>query len=258
MELYLKEKIGETFSIDEPLISAGDFKILGLQEPEEYSSMIEGEFFDIIAPSIFHDDRYVSEGAYENDSIYIRKEDIVFDLGANIGMFSCVAAVKGGKVFAFEPTPKTITYLKRNAALYENIVVVEAAVSDKDGEAEFAINDLSGENVNIGSNTLFAEKMEDHCLFDTIKVKTVSLDSFVKTHHIERVDFIKADIEGAERYMLEGAKEILKKYAPKLSLCTYHLPDDPEVMKNIILKYNPDYVIEQGEHKMYAYVKKKG
>ncbi|MGN0344821.1 MAG: FkbM family methyltransferase [Lachnospiraceae bacterium] len=147
-------------------------------------------------------------------------------------------------------------YLRKNASLYNNIEVIEAAVLDKDGECDFAVNDLSGDNMDAGENTLFAQRIERNCSYETITVKTVTLDSFVHQHHIERVDFIKADIEGAERYMLEGAKEILKKYAPKLSLCTYHLPDDPEVMKNIILKYNPNYVIEQRENKMYAYVEK--
>lgn len=256
MELYLKEKMGDAFSMTDPVISVGGFKILGLQEPEEYSSMLEGDFFDIIAPSIFNDTDFVREGAYENGDVFIEKDDIVFDLGANIGMFSCVAAVKGKKVYAFEPTPGTVNYLRRNSKLYDNFEVVEAAVSDKDGEASFTINNLSGEDLNTGANTLFAERIESSHSSETISVKTVSLDSFVKTNHVERVDFIKADIEGAERYMLEGAKEILKKHAPKLSLCTYHLQDDPEVMKNIILKYNPNYIIEQYEKKMFAYVKK--
>lgn len=256
LELYLKEKMGDAFSMTDPVISVGGFKILGLQEPEEYSSMLEGDFFDIIAPSIFNDTDFVREGAYENGDVFIEKDDIVFDLGANIGMFSCVAAVKGKKVYAFEPTPGTVNYLRRNSKLYDNFEVVEAAVSDKDGEASFTINNLSGEDLNTGANTLFAERIESSHSSETISVKTVSLDSFVKTNHVERVDFIKADIEGAERYMLEGAKEILKKHAPKLSLCTYHLQDDPEVMKNIILKYNPNYIIEQYEKKMFAYVKK--
>lgn len=84
----------------------------------------------------------------------------------------------------------------------------------------------------------------------------ITIDSFVEMQQLESVDFIKADIEGAERYMLEGAKETLKKYAPKLSLCTYHLPDDPEVMEELILKYNPDYIIKHTETKLYAYVPK--
>ncbi|GHS89510.1 hypothetical protein AGMMS49957_12890 [Synergistales bacterium] len=44
---------------------------------------------------------------------------------------------------------------------------------------------------------------------------------------MERMEFIKTDIEGYERHMLKGAAKTLKRFAPKLALCTYRLPDDP-------------------------------
>jgi hypothetical protein len=84
----------------------------------------------------------------------------------------------------------------------------------------------------------------------TIEVTTI--DVFVEENNLTRVDFIKADIEGYERYMLEGAKETLKKFAPKLAICTYHLPDDPEVLAKIIKDANPNYNIVQKRKKLYA------
>jgi uncharacterized protein Usg len=73
---------------------------------------------------------------------------------------------------------------------------------------------------------------------------------------LRTVDFIKADIEGAERYMLEGAKLVLKEFAPKLSICTYHLPDDPKVLKQFIKDANPKYTIFEKFKKIYAYIDK--
>ncbi|GMO42746.1 MAG: hypothetical protein Ta2B_23060 [Termitinemataceae bacterium] len=68
------------------------------------------------------------------------------------------------------------------------------------------------------------------------------------------VPFIKSDIEGAERDMLRGAFNVLQKFAPKLAICTYHLQDDPQVLKNIILQANPKYRIVQLRNKLLACV----
>lgn len=80
------------------------------------------------------------------------------------------------------------------------------------------------------------------------------MDEFIEEKHIRKVDFIKADIEGAERDMLKGAKRVLREFAPKLSICTYHLPDDKEVLEKLILEANSKYRIEHKYKKLYAYV----
>ena len=86
-------------------------------------------------------------------------------------------------------------------------------------------------------------------------IETITLDDFVQEQKLDRVDFIKSDIEGFERYMLQGAQETLKNFAPKLALCTYHLPNDPEVMSDLIMRANPKYNVVQGKKKLYASVK---
>jgi len=90
-----------------------------------------------------------------------------------------------------------------------------------------------------------------------MKIMCTTLDSFVHENNIRGGIFIKADIEGAERNMLRGAKDVLKELAPKLSICTYHLPDDPKVLRELILEANPNYIIKERHKKMYAYVPKK-
>lgn len=257
LNMYLGLKIGKEYKRTNELIIYNDFKIYNYcNQDEAYASMLVGEFFDIIAPSLFGDTEHVSEGEYENEIVKVENNDIVLDLGANIGMFSCVAASKGKHVYAFEPTPQTVSYLRKNSELYDNFTIAEYAVSDREGECEFYINSMGANNVNTGSNTMFGERIGGNDAMERIKVKMITIDNFVKMNKLESVDFIKADIEGAERYMLEGAKETLKKYAPKLSLCTYHLPDDPQVMEELILKYNPNYIIKHTENKLYAYVPK--
>ena len=86
------------------------------------------------------------------------------------------------------------------------------------------------------------------------KISVTTLDKFVEENRLERVDFIKADIEGSEREMLKGAANVLKTFAPKLAVCTYHLPDDPEALEKIILEANPNYTVIQLRHKLFAMV----
>ena len=85
-------------------------------------------------------------------------------------------------------------------------------------------------------------------------VEITTVDAFVRDQRLARVDFIKADIEGYERHMLRGARETLARFAPKLALCTYHFPDDPEVLETLIKEANPAYEVVQKRKKLYAAV----
>lgn len=55
--------------------------------------------------------------------------------------------------------------------------------------------------------------------------------------------------------MLRGAQDVLRSLEPKLSICTYHHPEDPQLLEEIILKANPNYIIKHQYMKLYAYVK---
>jgi len=83
-------------------------------------------------------------------------------------------------------------------------------------------------------------------------IQVTTLDKFVEDNNLKQVDFIKADIEGAEREMLKGAVNTLKTFAPKLTICTYHLPDDREVLEKLILEINPCYKIVHLPDKLFA------
>jgi FkbM family methyltransferase len=204
---------------------------------------------DIILPKYFNDYNICSEGPYELEETGVRLKagDVVLDFGANMGMFSAVALNEGCKVYAFEPTPSTRDYLEKNKKINsDNFVIEPYALSNEVGETDFYLDS------NVNTENSISNLSE--CAENIISVQMTTLDSFVEESNLERVDFIKADIEGAERYMLLGGIKTLKKYAPKLAICTYHLKDDPEVLENIIKNANPHYKIIHKYKKLYAYV----
>lgn len=205
---------------------------------------------DFVVPSLFDEWADINEGTYELGNVTVFPNDVVFDLGANHGVFSVYAASRGAEVYAFEPTPELKTIIERQSELNNGTIhLAPYAVSNVCGKTQFYISN----STSVNGLTEHDQFLSDEVV-STITVDQITIDEFVKRNNISRVDFIKADIEGAERLMLQGAQETLKKFAPKLALCTYHLPDDKDVMTDLILKANPDYKIEYKWKKLYAYV----
>lgn len=242
---YIMQKNGIDSNND--ILCHDGFRIYNWKQMgREYEESFLVEAVDILYPFLFNDTIACVEGPYELGRVKCR-DGIVIDAGANIGMFSCCAASRGCKVYAFEPTKTAREFLHKNAELYSGCIDIdEHALSDTCGIASFSVNDM-GE----GTRNRFCELLTDG--FHLEKVNTVTLDYFIE-HGPGKVDFIKADIEGAERKMLMGAQKVLREFGPKLSLCTYHLPDDKEVLTDLILTANSDYRIMYGWHKLYAYI----
>jgi FkbM family methyltransferase len=197
-------------------------------------------------------DRFMTEGPYGYTDgafdVTVKKSDVVIDAGAWIGDFSAYAACKGAIAYAFEPVNETYQWLCKTKEL-NNVIgggeihPIQKGLGDRECEM-----DIFMEGNNSGGHSLVFKKGVVE------KIYVTTLDKFVTENKLERVDFIKADIEGAERDMLRGAANVLKTFAPKLAICTYHLPDDPEVLENIIKEANPEYTVIHLRHKLFACV----
>ena len=237
-----------------------DFAGAKLPDPVAYPEIMYGLIYGIfedtfLIPVLCNDNydksivkhfyRFLGEGPYGyKDSKYditVKKGDIVIDAGAWAGDFSAYAASRGGCTYAFEPVSELHALLQKTAELNPGIIPVQCAL----GETA-SIGKIS--TAGVSSSITAADEQT------AASVPIVSLDQFVQDHGITRVDFIKADIEGAERDMLNGATEVLRKFAPKLAICTYHLKDDPEILSSIILKANPKYKIIFLRKKLFACV----
>ena len=211
---------------------------------EAYYAM---EIGDILYPALLGSFRYADEGPYEWGDVGIEDGDVVFDCGANLGIFSLLAAYRGAEVYAFEPISAARAELRKtldlNPELKKRVHIVPAALSDSEGTAEFTVLD----GTLVGSSMVLQQQGRK----ETARLTTV--DAFCEDEGIHP-DFIKADIEGAERQMMRGAVSTLARDAPKIAICTYHFKDDAEVLRGIIKGANPEYRIVEKWKKMYARV----
>lgn len=187
-------------------------------------------------------------GSYETDvqelvTQLLKEGGVFYDLGANVGFFSLLASRlvgPAGHVYAFEPLPDNLKYLRRHVDLNEggNISVIPAAVCDRTGTAAF------------GGEKSKAKLMES----GPISVDTVALDELWKNGRIRPPSVVKMDVEGGELSALLGMQELLEATLPHM-LIEFHgqfvdgLDIDTECRT---LLRNLGYRIEKFGHEVHA------
>lgn len=139
---------------------------------------------------------------------YVKEGDVVIDVGGNIGQTAlplALAVGDSGKVISFEPFPHTRRRFYRNLELNPglHVTVEPLALGDARGTAQM----IRSCETNSGGNQI-AEEGE--------QVPIVTLDEYVS--EMDRVDFIKVDVEGYELKVLEGASNMLDRHHPHLYL----------------------------------------
>lgn len=222
-----------------------------------FQANVLGEFNNIILPSVFDDFSLALQGAYElpEQNVTVQKGDIVFDLGANIGLFSCAAASRGcEKVYAFEPMPYVINYmLNKNAELNLSIEVIPKVVGAYCGNIPFYYNDRLQKDADTCRGSIH-RNLEP--LYAVMTAEQITLDSFVKERGISHVDYIKSHIEYAENDMLKGAQDTLRHFAPKLAFYSQRAlgNDRYKEIESLILAANPNYKFVYKWRRVFAYV----
>lgn len=132
----------------------------------------------------------------------LRADDVLFDVGANVGMVALHAA-KRCRVIAFEPDPSFAMRVRKNLSLNPSIDVelLPLAISDEDGEV-MLFTDGAGGN----SPSLRHQRQEK----GSVTVAARSIDSLVAERGLAAPTILKLDIEGAEILALRGARELLR------------------------------------------------
>lgn len=232
-----------------------DFGLMKIKYPSDHHLIgLLSDYISLIYPSQTNERQdflfsSLLEGPYEQKEVFLNNGDYVIDAGANVGLFSIFAGKKigaEGKVFSFEPIFQTKKILDENIVLndIQNIETFELALGGEKGFKKFSfdIRKLGG-----ASGFFTKGKVKE-------KVRTITLGKFMKEKKVPKIDFIKADIEGMERNFLKGAERTIKKFKPKISICSYHRPDDPRILEEIIKGFVPGYHLIHRYKKIYAWL----
>jgi FkbM family methyltransferase len=154
----------------------------------------------------------------------LRPGDSVVEVGCHIGWISLhilKLLKEGGKLFAFEPSPKNLPYLEVNLANFANVEIVRAAVSNRAGEADFFIESLTGQNDTlVQAYSVFEDNKSQaysDATYEKVRVRTVTLDDYFSDES-RPFSLIKIDVEGAERLVLEGGAGFLERHRPVIAL----------------------------------------
>ncbi len=140
----------------------------------------------------------------------------VLDIGSNFGYYSMLIASRAPKatIYAFEPHSVSYAALDRHRQMnhYDQVKPQRIALSDSEGSLRLvvppSVNGGIGHLETGGGDVAAGHQIED--------VQTMPLDSFASRNAIDRVDFIKIDVEGAELMVLDGARETIARCRPKM------------------------------------------
>lgn len=172
----------------------------------------------------------------------VQKGDVVLDCGANVGVFTREALDHGAsKIIAIEPAPENLEALRRNfkdEVAAGRVIIYPKGVWDKDD-----VLTLHVDANNTAADTFVIQRKETT---GDIKVPLTTIDKLVAELKLDRVDYVKMDIEGAEPNALRGGRDTIARWKPRISISAYHQPDHPVVIPQIIRQTRPDYKMECG------------
>lgn len=180
---------------------------------------------------------------------YIPQDAVIFDIGANIGLHTIFFAqlAPQGMVFSLEPAPETFQLLLKNIAPLNNVIPLNIACSDGNGLADFfvAADDGYSGLKDTRRKPIKARR----------RVVCSSLDSLFSMLALQRADFVKIDVEGAEENVLRGMSKIIDTCRPVIFCEIYQgaaSNSSPErTVEYLLAKGYEAYVINQGQLMAY-------
>jgi FkbM family methyltransferase len=137
----------------------------------------------------------------------LRPDDVVWDVGASVGLFTVHAAREGASVVAFEPDPATVIRLRQNVALNDTASRIQCrheALSDCAGHGTLRTDGLAG----------FAPSLADLGRHGTVVQTSMTTIDVLVASGLAKPNVLKIDVEGAEVLVLHGGMQLLASEAP--------------------------------------------
>jgi FkbM family methyltransferase len=177
---------------------------------------------------------YLLEQYRYKNKVYVRQGDYVIDGGSCYGdtaLYFANAAGRSGKVFSFEFIEENLEIFKKNIDMnpaIKDIVELTERPLYSDSVSEFSA-------VGNGPGAALTEARHGRTY------KTISIDDFIGRSKIEKINYIKLDIEGSEMDALRGARETITRFRPQLAICLYHKNTDFSTIPKLLKEFVPEY-----------------
>lgn len=136
-------------------------------------------------------------------------DDVFYDIGANRGFYTFLAAELCKEIHTFEPLSRLTEIIKKNVRPEDTIIANPIALSDKNGSIDFYVMESTMINT-------INESVASHNKNIKITVPTMTIDEYVKTH--TKPTFLKIDAEGAEHQIIQGGTQFLTTHSPTIAL----------------------------------------
>jgi FkbM family methyltransferase len=141
----------------------------------------------------------------------VKNGDTIFDIGANIGWYTNHLSKKLPKsqIYSFEPIPETFSQLKNNTIINDskNVILNNIALSAKIETLSFYYSPT----VTGASST---RNITDNLNMFRLECNANTIDNYMSQNNIEKLDFVKCDVEGAEYFVFQGGKDTFKNHLP--------------------------------------------
>ncbi|HEY6804800.1 MAG TPA: amino acid adenylation domain-containing protein [Pyrinomonadaceae bacterium] len=219
---------------------------------------------DFVYKEIYEDRTYLKHG------ISLKEGDTVFDVGANIGLFTLFASQEFsvGCIYAFEPIPTTFAVLRRNAGMYNlNAKLYECGLSDRSGTETFTfypkMSVMSGayadaeEDEGLARSTLknqdaVLDRYADDLMAgrferEQFKCQLRTISEIIGENEIQRIDLLKIDVEKSELDVLKGIEDADWRRIKQLVIEVHDRAGQLQEITRLLSRHGFNFVVDQDE-----------